>query len=188
MRPVYQLTISLHDSRPRIWRRVMVSGNVRLKKLHEIVQAVMPWTNSHLHQFVFPDMIYSDPRFGIGGEFDLEEVEDESAVMLRRVAKTHGCVFLYEYDFGDDWRHLIEVDCIAENPPAYPGHPVCLEGDFACPPEDCGGIEGYYREFLPAFLDAEHEEGLSTMVWAGENFDPEVFDRDAANRRLREFR
>ena len=116
------------------------------------------------------------------------EVKNESEILLRKAAVTHGCVFVYEYDFGDNWRHLIQVDCIVENPPSYPGHPVCLEGEFACPPDDCGGIEGYYHQFLPAFLDAEHEEGFSTMVWAGENSDPEVFDRDAANQRLRELR
>ena len=187
MRPVYQLTISLLDSNPRIWRRVLVSGNVRLKKLHGTIQAVMPWTNSHLHQFIFPDTIYSDPRFEIGEDLDLE-IEDAADALLRKVAVTHGCVFVYQYDFGDDWRHLVQVDCIVESLPSYPGHPVCLGGEFACPPEDCGGIVGYYHEFLPAFLDAEHDGALSTMVWAGENYDPEVFDLDAANRRLRELR
>jgi len=42
MQPIYELDISLIDSRPRIWRRVLVSGNVRLKKLHAIIQAGMP--------------------------------------------------------------------------------------------------------------------------------------------------
>ena len=66
MPPIYQLTISLFDSRPLIWRQVLMSGNVRLKKLHKIIQAVMPWTDSHLHQFIFPDTMYSDPRFESG--------------------------------------------------------------------------------------------------------------------------
>jgi len=184
---VYQLTISLLDSNPKIWRNVLVSGNVRLKKLHHVIQAVMPWTNSHLHQFVFPDAIYSDPLFGIGEELEVD-VQDEAHVTLRRVARNYGCVFLYHYDLGDDWRHLVQVDYIADDDPSYPGHPVCLRGEFACPPEDCGGIIGYYREFLPAFLDPEHEEGLETMVWAGENFDPEMFDLDAANERLKALR
>ncbi|MBT7060702.1 MAG: plasmid pRiA4b ORF-3 family protein [Lentisphaerae bacterium] len=187
MRPVYQLTISLLESNPRIWRQVLVSGNVRLKKLHKIIQAVMPWTDSHLHQFIFPDTIYSDPTFEIGEEMDLE-VRNEANALLRKVATSYGCVFVYQYDFGDDWRHLVQVDYIADNHPSYPGHPVCLGGEFACPPEDCGGIVGYYHEFLPAFLDPEHQEGPSTRAWAGEDFDPEVFELDAANQRLRELK
>ena len=69
-----------------------------------------------------------------------------------------------------------------------PGHPFCIGGENACPPEDCGGIEMYYQDFLPAYLDPAHEEGPSTRAWVGEDFDPEVFDLDAANLRLSELK
>jgi hypothetical protein len=95
-----------------------------------------------------------------------------------------GCAFVYQYDFGDDWRHLVQVDRIVDNHPSYSGRPVCLEGDLGCPPEDCGGIWGYYNSFLPAFLDPEHKNSAATRNWAGEEFDPDTFDLDAANRRL----
>ena len=188
MQPVYELTISLIDSRPRIWRRVLVSGNVRLKKLHHIIQAVMPWTNSHLHHFIFPDTLYSDPRFYTEDDPYWPNIQDESQALLRKVAVTHGCVFAYLYDYGDNWRHLIYVDHIVGNSPPYPGHPICIGGENACPPEDCGGIEMYYQEFLPAYLDPGHEDGPRIREWAGEDFDPEVFDLDAANLRLSELK
>lgn len=181
---IYELTISLIDSRPRIWRRVLVSGNVRLKKLHAIIQAVMPWTDSHLHMFIFPDTLYSDPTFYTEEDPDWPHIVDESQAVLKKVAVHSGCAFTYLYDYGDEWRHLIYVGHIGQNHPDYHGHPVCIGGGNACPPEDCGGMEMYYQEFLPAYLDPEHDEGLSTRRWAGEDFDPEVFDRDAANLRL----
>jgi len=188
MQPVYELTISLIDSRPRIWRRVLVSGNVRLKKLHAIIQAVMPWTDSHLHMFIFPDTLYSDPTFYTEEDPDWPDIQDESQALLRKVAVHSGCAFTYLYDFGDEWRHLIYVDHTGEDRSDFPGHPVCIGGENACPPEDCGGIDMYYQEFLPAYLSPEHEEGRSVRRWAGAGFDPEVFDLAAANQRLRELR
>jgi hypothetical protein len=48
---VYQLKITLKDSKPPIWRRVEVADDITLAKLHQIIQAAMGWTNSHLHMF-----------------------------------------------------------------------------------------------------------------------------------------
>jgi hypothetical protein len=53
-------------------------------------------------------------------------------------------------------------------------YPVCIDGERACPPEDCGGVDGYYRmlEILKDTSDPEHEE---MKTWAGEDYDPEHF-------------
>jgi Plasmid pRiA4b ORF-3-like protein len=62
--------------------------------------------------------------------------------------------------------------------------PLVLAGARAFPPEDSGGVWGYQRliEALSDPADPEHDE---YREWAGEDFDPERFDREAANERLR---
>lgn len=49
---IYQLKISLKYTRPIIWRRIQLYGDVTLAKLHRILQSAMGWCDSHLHQFI----------------------------------------------------------------------------------------------------------------------------------------
>jgi hypothetical protein len=60
--------------------------------------------------------------------------------------------FIYKYDFGDSWEHEVLVEEVLPPDPDFK-HPVCLGGANACPPEDCGGIPGYYD--LLAALDCQ---------------------------------
>jgi hypothetical protein len=63
-------------------------------------------------------------------------------------------------------------------------HPVCLAGQRACPPEDCGGPGGY-RELLQALSDPDHPEHESWTEWVPDGFAAEGFDLKELNRRLR---
>ena len=47
----YQLKIALRGSKPPIWRRILVPGDITLDVLHNVIQIAMGWTNSHLHSF-----------------------------------------------------------------------------------------------------------------------------------------
>ena len=60
---------------------------------------------------------------------------------------------------------------------------VCIDGQNACPPEDCGGIGGYerFREVLADPTDEEHEHYTE---WIGGTFDPERFDLVVVNAAL----
>ena len=49
---IYKLKLELLEVEPSIWRRLLVRGGLTLAQLHEIIQAAMGWTNSHLHEFV----------------------------------------------------------------------------------------------------------------------------------------
>lgn len=177
---VYQLKVALLESEPPIWRRLQVPGKVTLGELHYVLQAAMGWTNSHLHQFTVDKVDYSDP------EFQLEEAQDEYEVTLSRIAPRAGSVLVYQYDFGDSWMHEVRVEKIL---PPEPGqrYPVCLVGERACPPEDCGGVWGY-EEFLEAIRDPEHEEHEDLLDWIGGSFDPEGFDLNEVNRELKRIR
>lgn len=176
--PVWQLKITLKDSSPPIWRRILVAGDTSLAKLHRILQTVMGWTDSHLHQFMIDRRYYGvpDPEFG-------NETEDERRVKLVEVVHGEKDRFLYEYDFGDGWSHQILVEKIA---PKEEGkyYPVCVAGKRSCPPEDCGGIWGY-QNFLEAISDPKHPEHESMTEWIGARFDPEAFKLDWINQQLR---
>jgi hypothetical protein len=180
--PVYQLKVTLAESDPAIWRRVQVAGDISLAKLHQLLQIVMGWQNSHLHQFIVDGTAYgeSDPALG-----ELE-LRDERKTRLGQVAPIVGSRFIYEYDFGDSWQHEIRVEQIA---PAEPGmrYPVCLAGERACPPEDCGGIWGY-TDLLEAVRDPDHPEHAEMMEWLEGDFDPEAFNLDATNQALKRLR
>lgn len=179
-KPIYQLRISLMHIEPQIWRRVLVSGNRSLKKLHDIIQVAMGWQNCHLHMFAALDRSwsYADPRA------EMDDAEDEGRAKLRKIAPAVGSKFRYWYDFGDDWMHEIEVEAIK----APKGHtPVCVEGKGACPPEDCGGVPGYHN-FVEAMRDRRHPDHTDLKRWFGSDFDPAFLDLDKINEALKRHR
>ena len=77
--PLYELKITLRGSKPAIWRRVQVPGNINLNRLHDVFQVVMGWTDSHLHQFVDAPIVYSVPS---GDDYPGEERLDERRFRL----------------------------------------------------------------------------------------------------------
>jgi hypothetical protein len=141
----------------------------------------MGWTDSHLHQFTIHGDSYSIPS-----EDDLEPVIDERKHALWKTVPMEGMKFAYEYDFGDGWRHLVEVERILPPDPKFK-HPVCLDGAMACPPEDIGGIGGY-ELFLEAIADPDHEEHGSYSEWMDDEFDAEVFNVAEANNAFRKMK
>jgi hypothetical protein len=173
---IYQLKITLDESKPPIWRRVQVRSSTKLFELHNVIQKAMPWSNSHLHEFDFGAQSFSDPRFR------LEHTRDEHRYRLLDLGLGEGSKFAYVYDFGDNWAHIVQVEKIL---PAEEGatYPRCLTGRRAAPPDDCGGIYGYY-EMLEALQDPEHPEHEMYAEWLPEDFDPAAFDLAATNARL----
>ncbi len=178
---IYQLKITLRGSKPPIWRRVQVPGRATLYQLHWIIQMAMGWTNSHLHQFIIGGEYYSEPS-----PFDFEQVVDERKFKLCELIPFEKARFVYEYDFGDSWQHVILVEKII---PPEPGarYPRCIKGKRACPPEDVGGVWGY-EEMLAALKDSSHPEREMYAEWIGDDFDPEEFDLEWVNDDLSELK
>ncbi len=176
----YQIKITLNDSRPPIWRRILVPSNITLRKLHDILQIVMGWTDSHLHQFTIEGKGYGDAQ---NDEWDDLRLLPEQRYRLSQVAPRSGARFQYEYDFGDSWEHSLRVEKIL---PPEPGtrYPQCLAGKRACPPEDVGGVWGY-QEFLEALADPDDPQHDEYLEWIGGAFDAEAFDPGDVNTRLR---
>ena len=101
---------------------------------------------------------------------------------LSQIASEGPSRFTYQYDFGDDWEHVVDVEKALPPEPKVK-YPRCIAGKRACPPEDCGGAYGY-EAFLEAIEDRNHEEHKEMLEWVGGKFDPEAFDINRVNRLL----
>jgi hypothetical protein len=177
VRPVLQLRIELLGITPKIWRRVWVPDTITLSRLHRTIQAAMGWTDSHLHEFEI-----ARERYGVPDpEWDAPNApRSEARVRLASCLGGHK-QFHYLYDFGDSWEHkvIVEKRLVDDDLP----HPLCVDGENACPPEDVGGAPGY-ADFLNAIESPAHPEHDHYLSWCGGEFDPAAFDLFEANKSL----
>ena len=179
---VYQFKITLLGSNPKIWRRIQVA-DCTLEKLHQHIQTAMGWTNSHLHQFEIGGNRYGNPELlddGFGDFKCIDSTRTKISKLLSKSSKRFS--FTYEYDFGDGWEHDVLFEGCSQKEPGKK-QPLCLEGERACPPEDVGGIGGFY-EFLAALADPKHQQHDDFIEWGGD-FDPEKFDVKQATKEMK---
>jgi integrase len=178
--PVLELLVELRDVEPRVWRRLLVPGSVRLDKLHRMLQAAMGWEDCHLHSFEIDGARYGT-QFD---EYPEAELQEKSFTVIGAVGSSRR--FAYEYDFGDDWEHDISVEATWRMPIGLK-LAVCLDGANACPPEDCGGAPGY-EDLLRVLADPTHADHEHMRGWVGGPFDPHEFVLPLANARLQTVR
>jgi hypothetical protein len=178
---LYRLKITLKSSKPPIWRRVVVRSDIKLDRLHQIIQLVMGWTDSHLHQFIVGRTFYGrpDPEFADMGP----EMLNEKRFTVADLAPATKKKFIYEYDFGDGWQHDVLVEKVLPSDAGFK-HPVCLGGANACPPEDCGGIWGYYN-LLETLADPKHAEHEEMKNWLGGEWHAKRFELEETNEILK---
>ncbi|MDT0496676.1 plasmid pRiA4b ORF-3 family protein [Algiphilus sp. W345] len=136
MSTVHRLKIVLRNTRPTVSREVLVSSDLRLDRLHEIIQVVMGWEDAHMHEFSNGVRGPDGLRFGLPQQefFDDPLLRDERKGTLAQLAPDKGSKFVYWYDFGDDWFHDISVKAVNESKSGIQV-PVCLKAAGACPPE-----------------------------------------------------
>lgn len=172
---VLQIKIVLLRTKPPIWRRLFVPAEFTLAELHDVIQAAMSWEESHLHAFRIGRQTFDVPS--MSGP----SINEKKACLGNALNKV-GSKATYIYDFGDSWEHAITVEKIL---PAEPNvaYPLCTDGKLAGPPEDCGGIPGFYH-MLEALADPNHEDHEDMRDWI-ESFDPEAFSVEAVNKKLR---
>lgn len=172
----HTLKISLLGVTPSVWRRVVLPSDTALDVLHDIIQVVMGWNDSHLHVFR-----NADGAWGAHFEGD-EEWQHEACASIASIAPSKGSRFSYEYDFGDGWEHDVVVETIEPMATAK-RLAVCLGGARACPPDDCGGPFGYGR-MLDILTKPRHAEHAEIREWIGKDFDAAHFDASAASLEL----
>ncbi|MDX9800241.1 MAG: plasmid pRiA4b ORF-3 family protein [Spirochaetia bacterium] len=148
------------------------------RDFHNVLQTVMGWTNTHLHQFIIAGKFYTAPD----DESYLEYI-DYRKVKLNQVLSGEEESIIYEYDFGDEWEHKIVLEKILQN--HIQKYPSCLTGKRTCPPEDCGGPYGY-KDLIKVISDKNNEKYAEMIEWLGENFDPEYINIEEINEMLKE--
>lgn len=178
---IYQIKVTLLDTSPPIWRRLLVPANLTLAQLHVVLQIAMGWEDCHMHDFRIGGKRFGapDPDERLMG---LSGTASERTALLGGVLRKVGAKAVYTYDFGDGWEHGITLE---KRLPLDPGraYPICVDGKHHAPPEDCGGVSGYYN-LLDAIGDPKHDQHEELMEWLGDDFDPEAFSIDEVNRQL----
>jgi hypothetical protein len=194
---VYYLRVTLKDSKPPIWRDILVPSDLTLEALHYVIQIVMGWGNCHVHQFIAEKVLYNEGiEQNTGNEnvfldtFDQEKHDrNEKKYTVAQLLTKEEATIIYEYDLGDSWTHQIKLKKILPVD-ANAHQPRCIKGEKACPPEDCGGIWGY-TDMLEMLRnsenheDSENSEKTKMLTWSNEDFNPDHFDIEAVNRTLR---
>ncbi|WP_220433260.1 plasmid pRiA4b ORF-3 family protein [Kocuria coralli] len=184
----FRLRVDLLGTKPPVWRRIEVPGDITLPRLHEVIQTTMGWTDSHLHRFRTSNS-RNAPEFLT--QFDLDEGDEgllEDDVRLDQVIAAEGDRLWYDYDFGDDWEHVLRVEKVLETPPPAP---VCLGGKRACPPEDCGGTWGYSEladwvrsDYGDAHIPDVFDSPEDGRAWLPVGWHPDAFDVNETNELL----
>jgi hypothetical protein len=171
----FRIRLSLQDSEPEIWREVCLPSDFSLAEIHDVIQVLMAWDDYHLHQFkhegryIGPPEVFEDFR---------EDFINEKDVSLGDVFKRKGSRFEYEYDFGDSWG--VDVVCAGKMKPVDELFSV-IGGRMAAPPEDCGGIPGFYN-MVEVLGDPEHPDYDMLSEWMGDiDFDPKEFNLEICN-------
>ncbi len=138
----------------------------------------MGWEGGHLHLFLVDDEEFSEPY-----EDGYNDGHDERLATLKSVLGHYRRKITYVYDFGDNWRHSVELE---KTLPEYPGmkYPMLVDGRRRCPPEDCGGIWGYQRA-LAARTSQESDEEDFSVNCLGNDWDPNDFNVVEAEINLR---
>lgn len=182
MQEFIQLRISLNKSNPLIWRLILLHRDSTFFELHHIIQITMGWQNYHMYEFNLEGyrigQIFEDEKsHGYGSD----SVLDAKTIKLKDVVTPKGDVIKYEYDFGDGWEHSIVVE--ENNNAEQQCYPVCIDGQMACPPEDCGGIHGFYG-YLDILNDKKHPEHKEMVRWFPKNYNSANFDKERVNTQL----
>jgi Plasmid pRiA4b ORF-3-like protein. len=177
---LYLLKIKLLDIEPEIWRRFVVPSSITLDRLHDVIQIVMGWTDTHIYEFIIGKRRYTEY---------LECEEDGLACGKYRLGdliKQKGRTFHYLYDFGDNWEHELLLEDSRYSKHELQTDLFCLEGERACPPEDVGGVPAYYN-FCDALRDRKHPEHEKYMRWLGGTYHSERFNVDLTNLELMKY-
>lgn len=180
MNQLLQLKVELNETEPKIWRRLLIEDNSNFLELHLAIQLAMGWQNSHLFEFNLEGLNIS--LLDEEDEFDEDKLDASSETLWENI-KTVGQTINYTYDFGDSWEHTITVEQIQPLDKKQK-YPVCLGGEMNCPPEDCGGIEGFY-ENLEILKNPQHADYKETLQWMGKNYNAAAFNLEESNKNLK---
>ncbi len=188
----YRLKIQINGITPPVWRSVDVPAEIGLHDLHETIQRLFAWNDSHLHEFMtgaHPSGIRyapENPELDHWGEPPLNEKRVPLNTLLTKPRDS----LLYSYDFGDNWEHTLTLESIL--PAAGPGTlPQCVAGSGHAPQEDSFGPHGWMEKIAISQNpnDPDHQDIRRWLgLRKGQHIDPAAFDRARVNTRLKALR
>ena len=184
--PGYVFKIQLSET--NIWRQIVVPQDISFHNLHKTIQFSMGWENRHLYTFkpLESNIVFLETkaecdeyeymqRQRINYMMQSGKPMKEQTLSAYRVSRTTKIDkylkdysrYLYCYDMGDNWEHIITFESALDDYP-YP-YPMIIAGEGQCPPEDCGGVPGY--EYMCEVLqNPQHAEYASYREWLGESY------------------
>jgi hypothetical protein len=175
---VFTLQFHVVGCEPRIWRRFLVRESMWLSRLHDTIQIAFDWFDYQTHAFNLDDL-----RFGNPLKRDELVIEDDRDVTLVDLDLEHRERFTYGYHFGEGWQVDLRIERIGTTEKGL-HYPVCLGGERAGPPEDCGGLEAFH-DMLACIKEPNTELGREWLEWLGPDYDPAAFDLAKVNKALR---
>ena len=165
-------------TQPRVWRRLLVRETMWLSRLHDSIQIAFDWFDYQTHAFALDEL-----KFGNPVKRDDVIIEDDRDVTLGDLNLAHRDKMAYDYHFGEGWRVDIRVEKTAA-PTKGIRYPVCVAGERAGPPEDCGGLEAFH-DMLACLKDPSSDLGKEWVAWLGPQYDPVACNLDKVNLALR---
>jgi len=177
---IFQLKCTIKNSKPQIWRRLLVRSDTTFEVLHLILQDAFGWVDAHLHEFCVGDVRLAAPN--ADDDFDFfEPALSENVRLNKYMGDTKETKTLYTYDFGDNWEVVLVIEKVLSPVPGQV-YPWCVAGKRRGPLEDSGGIWGY-MDMLQKLADLTHPEHDELLEWAtgGTAYDPEAFDKTELN-------
>ncbi|MDF2790689.1 MAG: plasmid pRiA4b family protein [Neobacillus sp.] len=140
---IFQLKITLKESKPPIWRRIEIGDSMTFSDLHKAIQIAFEWGDYHLHGFdirrsnsvQINNTVYIGPMDDSQHGFSDFEFNEED-VLLKDVFIQEKDRVVYTYDFGDNWEHEIILEKVfPEEVSIY--YPRCTKAMRAAPKVDC---------------------------------------------------
>lgn len=174
---VLQFRVSLLGVEPEIWRRIVVPERYSFWDLHVAIQDAMGWLDYHLHLFEMTRSGRPQVTVGIPDDTFGQDINAGWEIGLSDFFSRPGQVALYRYDFGDGWCHQVLLEGVLLGDIAT-RYPICAAGARACPPEDCGGEQGYERllKALASPKHKRHEEMIEWLKGHAKNYHPFIPD------------
>jgi len=164
---IYQLRVVLDGISPLIWRRLLVPGDYSIADLHYILQIAFDWDDWNLHRFFIHGKDY-----GIYHSGGMSFTDDPDQVRLADFKFRKGEKFIYEYNFFNNWKHLLRIEDILSVDPKKK-YPLCTGGGNLSISEaerkaaEFGRVEDEFskqlRDKLPTFLK-EYQELINFVT------------------------
>ncbi|MCM1988812.1 plasmid pRiA4b ORF-3 family protein [Oceanirhabdus seepicola] len=208
----YKIKIEFIESDPLIYREVIMPAGATFNRLHDTIQTVTnfysgyPRDYNHLFEFNLSkenlkitndSETYDENKivkakykkakldkkndpFGIIAKHLNTTIRKPQSIKIDKYIEKYGKIN-YRYDYGDEWRILITLEEIIED--YYYGYPTLIDGAETAPPEDVGGLGGYY-EFLKVYHDENHPDHKNIKKWAEEQLYRE-YDKEWTNLMLK---